>query len=212
MVQNEALLAVMARGPVLPVVTVEEPPLAVDLANALLAGGIDTIEITLRTAQALDCVRAVTAAVPAMTTGVGTVLDGHQLVEARRAGAAFAVSPGAAPNLLDAAQDGGLPLLPGAATASEIMRLLERGWRAMKFFPAEPAGGVAALRALASPLPKAAFCPTGGITPASAPTYLALGNVRCVGGSWLTPRAAVARRDWAQVTALAKAARAMRGG
>ena len=212
MPDNDALLAVLAKGPVLPVVVVDDPKAAVGLARALFAGGIEAIEITLRTGRALDCVRAVLAEVPAMTTGVGTVLNGRQLDEAHRCGAAFAVSPGAPAALLDAAAAHPLPLLPGAATATEVMALLDRGWRAMKFFPAEPAGGVAYLEALASPLPAATFCPTGGITARTAATYLALDNVRCVGGSWLAPAAAVAAGEWDCITALADEACALAGG
>ncbi len=212
MLHNAELIALMDRGPVLPVVIVDAPRAAVGLARALLAGGVTTLEITLRTANALDGVRAVRAEVPEMTTGVGTVLDPRQLIAAEAAGAAFAVSPGVSPALLDAASDSALPLLPGAATASEVMTLLERGWRAMKFFPAEPAGGVEYLKALASPLPQVAFCPTGGIDASRAPDYLALANVRCVGGSWLAPADAVHGGDWARITDLARAAAALEGG
>ncbi len=211
MVDNAALLAVMDRGPVLPVVVVETPEEAVSLTRAFLAGGIDTIEITLRTKRALDCVRAVLDSVPEMHTGAGTVVDPDQLDEAERLGAAFAVSPGTAPRLLDAAADHDLPLLPGTANASDVMALMERGWQAMKFFPAEPAGGAAYLKALASPLPQATFCPTGGITAASAPNYLALSNVRCVGGSWLAPADAIAEAAWERVTTLARATQALAG-
>ena len=203
---NATLLRLLDRGPVLPVVIVETPEAAVGLARALAAGGIDTIEITLRTARALDALRAVRSQVPEVHAGVGTVLTPDQLDAAHDAGAAFAVSPGAAPRLLDAAADHALPLLPGAATASEVMALMERGWRVMKFFPAAPAGGVAYLRALAAPLPEVRFCPTGGIAAADAADYLALANVRCVGGSWLAPADAIAAGDWPRITALARAA------
>jgi len=212
MLHNAELVALMDRGPVLPVVVVDEPEAAVGLARALLAGGVTTLEITLRTANALDCVRAVRGEVAEMTTGVGTVLDPRQLVAAEAAGATFAVSPGVSPALLDAAGESALPLLPGAATPSDVMTLMERGWRAMKFFPAEPAGGVAYLKALASPLPQAAFCPTGGIDAGRAADYLALANVRCVGGSWLAPADAIRAGDWARVTELARAAAALTRG
>ncbi len=211
MQDTNRLLAIMDLAPVVPVVVVDVPDAAVGLARALLAGGIPTIEITFRTARALDCLKAVTAEVPEMVVGAGTVLDGGQLDLAHRAGAAFAVSPGAAAALLDAAAGHPLPLLPGVATASEAMTLLERGYAAMKFFPAEPAGGVVYLQALASPLPQAQFCPTGGITQASASSYLALANVRCVGGSWLAPKEALAAADWQRITRLARAAAALGG-
>jgi len=206
MPDNATLLAIMERGPVLPVVIVDDPAGAVGLARALLAGGVTTIEVTLRTDRALDCVRAIRSEVPDIIAGVGTVLEVSQLEAAAEVRAGFAVSPGITARLLDAAADAPVPQLPGAATASEVMTLLERGWRAMKFFPAEPAGGVGYLKSLASPLPLASFCPTGGITARTAPDYLALANVRCVGGSWLAPPDAVGAGDWARIAALARAA------
>ncbi len=206
---RDPLLDLLARGPVLPVVTVETAETAVALADALAAGGITTIEITLRTAAALDAIRAIRAARPDLAVGAGTVCTPAQLDACAEAGAAFAVSPGATPVLLDAAAAHAVPLLPGAATASEVMLLLERGHRAMKVFPAEAAGGIAFLKALAEPLPEARFCPTGGVDAASAPDYLALANVLCVGGSWLTPGEAVATGDWARITDRARAAAAL---
>lgn len=193
----------VTRGPVIPVVVIDAPAAAVGLVRALVAGGIDTIEVTLRTPRALDCVRAIRAEVPDALCGVGTVLDERQLDDAVAAGAAFAVSPGATPALLDAAADAPLPLLPGAATASEAMALRARGYRVLKFFPAEQAGGAAYLKALASPLADVRFCPTGGIGALNARDYLALSNVVCVGGSWLAPGGAVAAGDWARITRLA---------
>mgnify|MGYP006302229485 CR=1 FL=1 len=205
----DPLLEVLARGPVLPVVTVEAADTAVALADALAAGGITTVEITLRTEAALDAVRAVRAARPDLVVGAGSVRTPDQLDACAEAGAAFAVAPGATARLLDAARGHAVPLLPGAATASEVMALLERGHRAMKAFPADLLGGVAFFKALAGPLPEARFCPTGGVTAAAAPDYLALANVVCVGGSWLTPGEAVATGDWARVTDRARAAAAL---
>jgi 2-dehydro-3-deoxyphosphogluconate aldolase/(4S)-4-hydroxy-2-oxoglutarate aldolase len=170
------------------------------------------LEVTLRTAGALEAVRAIVAEVPHAMVGVGTVLEPAQFGEARRAGARFAVSPGHTAGLLAAAGDGGMPFLPGMATVSEAMVLAERGYRALKFFPAEPAGGVAFLRALQAPLPELRFCPTGGIDAARAVEYLALSNVPCVGGSWVVPPAAMRAADWRQIEVLARAAAALRRG
>lgn len=206
MVAGEPLVEILAGGPVLPVVTIDTVARAVPLVDALAAGGIDTVEVTLRTPAALDAIRAIRDARPALRVGAGTVLDADQLAACAAAGARFAVSPGATPRLLDAAAASDVPLLPGAATASEVMMLLERGYRAMKIFPADVVGGIGLLRALAGPLPAARFCPTGGVDAASAPDYLALDNVLCVGGSWLAPADAMARGDWARITDLAHAA------
>jgi 2-dehydro-3-deoxyphosphogluconate aldolase/(4S)-4-hydroxy-2-oxoglutarate aldolase len=201
--------AILMRAPVVPVVVIDDAAQAVPLARALVAGGLTAIEITLRTSAALEAIRAIAAEVPAADVGAGTVLDPAQLAQVRAAGAKFAVSPGATARLLDAAAGEGLPLLPGIATASEAMALIERGYRFAKFFPAEPAGGVPYLSSLASPLPQLRFCPTGGITLASAPRYLALPNVACVGGSWMVTRAQIAAADWQGITAAAAAARAL---
>jgi 2-dehydro-3-deoxyphosphogluconate aldolase/(4S)-4-hydroxy-2-oxoglutarate aldolase len=200
------IAAVMTAGPVIPVVMIERAADAVALARALLAGGIGVIEVTLRTPVALDAIRAIAAEVEGIVTGAGTVLDAAQLDAALDAGARFAVAPGAAPKLLDAAQDHELALLPGAASASESMALLERGIAHQKFFPAGAAGGAGYLAALASPLPQVTFCPTGGVTPANARDYLALANVACVGGSWVTPADAIADGDWGRITTLAREA------
>jgi 2-dehydro-3-deoxyphosphogluconate aldolase / (4S)-4-hydroxy-2-oxoglutarate aldolase len=193
-------------APVIPVVVPGEPALAVPLARALLAGGIGVIEITLRTPTALDAIRAITRHVPGIVTGAGTVTTPAQARQAAEAGAQFLVSPGTTARLLDAMDEAGLPYLPGVATVSDIMRILERGQREMKFFPAEACGGRAFLSAVAGPFPTARFCPTGGITPATAPLYRALGNVGCVGGSWLTPPDAIAAQDWPRIEKLAEAA------
>jgi 2-dehydro-3-deoxyphosphogluconate aldolase/(4S)-4-hydroxy-2-oxoglutarate aldolase len=193
----------MRRGPVIPVVVVDRAVDAVPLARALLAGGVDTMEITLRTPDSVDAVRAVAEHVPDMTVGAGTIVRAEQAREAVAAGAAFLVSPGCTPRLLEALLDQAVPILPGAATASEVMTLLEDGITEMKFFPAAAVGGTKALRALAGPLPEAMFCPTGGIDRTAATDYLALPNVACVGGSWLTPSDLVAAQDWDAITALA---------
>ncbi|MGN6092249.1 MAG: bifunctional 4-hydroxy-2-oxoglutarate aldolase/2-dehydro-3-deoxy-phosphogluconate aldolase [Luteibacter jiangsuensis] len=193
-------------APVVPVVIIEDASKAVGMARALVAGGVPAIEVTLRTPAALDAVRAIAAEVEGAFVGVGTVLTAQDLEKAYKAGAKFAVSPGSAPRLLDAADDHELPLLPGAATSSEAMALLERGYRFQKFFPAVPAGGTKLLGAWASPLPQIRFCPTGGISLANAAEFLALPNVVCVGGSWLTPADKLASSDWAGIEALAREA------
>jgi len=201
----------LARTPVVPVLSVGSVVSAVSLARALVAGGLPILEVTLRTDSAVAAIEAIANGVEGAIVGAGTVLTGEGLAAVERVGARFAVSPGATPALLDAAEDGAVPLLPGAATASEVMGLLARGYALMKFFPAEPSGGVAALKALAGPFPQASFCPTGGITEANARDYLTLETVVCVGGSWVAPRDAVAAGDWDRVTALAKAAAGLRG-
>lgn len=196
--------------PVLPVVVVEEAADAVPLAQALVAGGLPAIELTLRTPAALDAIRAIATEVPEIALGAGTITSPAQAEAAVTAGAGFLVSPGCTPSLLAAMQATGVPFLAGTSTVGEVMTLLEAGVTEMKFFPAEAAGGSAYLRSVAGPLPQARFCPTGGITPASAPGYLALPNVGCVGGSWLTPADAVAAKDWARVSKLAAEAAALR--
>lgn len=208
--KQQTLAQTLALAPVVPVVVIDDAAHAVSLARALVAGGIPAIEITLRTAAALDAVRAIAAEVEGAVVGVGTVLTPEQLLAAERAGARFAVSPGASPNLIAAARDNALPWLPGAATASEAMTLREHGYRYLKFFPAESVGGAAALRALAGPLPELRYCATGGIGLNNARDYLALANVVAVGGSWLTPGEHVAKGDWAGITRLAREAAALR--
>lgn len=194
------------RTRVLPVVVIEQPAHAVPLAEALLAGGVDAIEITLRTPAALDAIAAVARAVPGLCVGAGTVLGAGDLRRVHDAGARFALSPGATPALLDAAAASPLPFVPGVMTASEAMAAHERGFTLLKLFPAEQAGGPAMLRALAGPLADVRFCPTGGLTAANAASYLRLPNVALVGGSWLAPRDVLARGDWGTVTALAQTA------
>jgi 2-dehydro-3-deoxyphosphogluconate aldolase/(4S)-4-hydroxy-2-oxoglutarate aldolase len=203
------LAAILASAPVVPVVIIEDAADAVPLAKALVAGGLPVIEVTLRTAAALDAIRAI-AEVEGAIVGVGTVIEAAQLVAAKKAGARFAVSPGATERLLNAAVESGLPLLPGIATASEAIALIERGFEYAKFFPAEPAGGATYLAALASPLPQLKFCPTGGVTLESAPRYLALPNVVCVGGSWMLKREHIAAKDWAAIQTASASAAALR--
>ena len=196
-------------APVIPVVVIDEPATAVPVARALLAGGIGVIEVTLRTPGALAAIAAIAGAVPGMVVGAGTVTTPALVRQAAAAGAQFLVSPGTTDRLLAAMDTAALPSLPGAATVSEVMRLLDRGRPEMKLFPAEACGGRAFLSAIAGPCPAARFCPTGGITPATAPLYRALGNVGCVGGSWLAPPDAIAARDWRRIEELAaEAARA----
>ena len=203
------LQALLAGTPVVPVLVIDSVATALPLARALVDGGLGTLEITLRTPAALDVIRALAAEVEGAVVGAGTVLTAGQYQDAERAGARFVVSPGATDELLAAAAASAVPFLPGAATASEVMRLLERGYRCLKFFPAEPAGGVAYLEALASPLPEARFCPTGGIDAGKAHAYLSLPNVLCVGGSWVAPKDALVTGDWPRITALARAAAAL---
>ena len=198
-------------APIVPVLVVEDAGHAAPLARALVAGGLPALEVTLRTPAALDVIAAM-AEVVGGVVGAGTLLTPDDVKRAKDAGARFGVSPGATDALLDAAEAEGLPLLPGAATASEAMRLFERGYSVMKFFPAEAAGGAAFLKSLASPLPAIRFCPTGGVTPANAEDYLSLPNVLCAGGSWVAPKAAMMAGDWAGIEALAReAARLGRG-
>ena len=176
------------------------------LARALVAGGLPAIEVTLRTASALDCIAAISAEVEGAVVGAGTVLNAVHMDRAINAGSKFLVSPGATQELIDASKRTNVPLLPGVATASEAMGLVEEGITALKFFPANYAGGAAYLKALSSPLPHITFCPTGGINAINAGEYLSLPNVACVGGSWVAPKELVESGDWAGITALAKAA------
>jgi 2-dehydro-3-deoxyphosphogluconate aldolase / (4S)-4-hydroxy-2-oxoglutarate aldolase len=196
--------------PVIPVVVVQDAADAVPIARALVDGGLPIIELTLRTPAAMDAIERIAAEVPDILVGAGTIVDTDQPKRAAAAGAQFLVSPGSTPKLRAAMRDSGLPHLPGVATVSEVLTLLEDGYTEMKFFPAEAAGGAAYLRAIHSPVPAARFCPTGGITPANMASYLALPNVGCVGGSWLTPADAVSRRDWPTIASLASAARELR--
>ncbi|MFJ8000847.1 bifunctional 4-hydroxy-2-oxoglutarate aldolase/2-dehydro-3-deoxy-phosphogluconate aldolase [Streptomyces sp. NPDC096310] len=205
------MTSVLDLAPVIPVVVLDDAADAVPLARALVAGGLPAIEVTLRTPAALDSIRAIAAEVPDAVVGAGTVITPGAVTDAVRAGARFLVSPGWTETLLTAMRDSGVPFLPGVSTTSEVVALLERGVTEMKFFPAEAAGGRPYLKSLAGPLPGARFCPTGGITPASAPEYLALPNVRCVGGTWLLPADALASKDWGRVEALAREAAALGG-
>ncbi|WP_409182163.1 bifunctional 4-hydroxy-2-oxoglutarate aldolase/2-dehydro-3-deoxy-phosphogluconate aldolase [Amycolatopsis sp. VS8301801F10] len=200
----------LALSPVMPVVVIDDADDAVPTARALLAGGIGVIELTLRTPVALTAIERVAAEVPDIVVGAGTVTSPEQAKQAADAGAKFLVTPGCTDAVLDAAFATGLPFLPGASTVSEAMRLAERGLTTLKFFPAEASGGAAFLKSIAGPLPQLQFCPTGGITLSSAPSYLALPNVGCIGGSWLTPAKLVADKDFAAIEKLAAEAAALR--
>jgi 2-dehydro-3-deoxyphosphogluconate aldolase / (4S)-4-hydroxy-2-oxoglutarate aldolase len=192
------------RCPLIPVLVIEDAAHAVPLARALVAGGIAAVEITLRSAVAVEAIERIAADVPDATVGAGTVLDAAQFPALRRAGAQFAVSPGATDAFYEAAHGADLPYLPAVATASDIMRGRERGYRRFKFFPAERAGGIAALKDFAGPFPDILFCPTGGIGEKNVADYLAQPNVFAVGGSWLAPADKVKAGDWAAITALAR--------
>jgi len=207
---NAGLLAILKRAPVIPVLTVHGPDDAVPLAQALVDGGLPVLEVTLRTGGALKAIEAIAHAVPDAIVGAGTVLSASQVEEARSAGSRFLVSPGSTLKLAEAATHAGIPLLPGVATASEAMAMAELGYHVLKFFPAEPAGGVAYLKSLSAPLPHLMFCPTGGIDETKAKSYLALPNVVCVGGSWITPADAVKAGEWIRITELAKACASLR--
>ena len=196
--------AIMARAPVIPVLTIEREADAVPLARALCAGGLTVLEVTLRTDVALAAIRAMRQAVPEAIVGAGTLTVPEDFARVAAAGAQFAVTPGLTEELAVAGRHAGFPLLPGVATASELLAARAAGYTALKFFPAEPAGGTAMLSAFAPVFADVVFCPTGGITRESAPRYLQLKNVACVGGSWVTPSAAVQSGDWAQIEALAR--------
>ena len=206
---DPAVASVLEAVPVMPVVVVEELRDAVPVARALVAGGLPAIELTPRTPVALEALRAIASEVPGILLGAGTIATPAQAEAAVEAGAAFLVSPGLTSDLLTAMLGTGVPFLPGTATVSEVMRVLEAGLTEMKFFPAEASGGAAYLKAVGGPLPQARFCPTGGITPANAASYLALANVGCVGGTWLTPSDAVRAGDWDRITRLAAEAAAL---
>ena len=200
---------ILALGPVMPVIVIDDSQHAVPLAEALLRGGLRTIEITLRTAAAIDSIRAVAAACPDITIGAGTVIRPDFAVAARDAGAAFAVSPGTTQAVIDGCRAADLPLLPGASSVSEIMALQEAGFAAVKFFPANAAGGTGFIKSLISPLPGISVCPTGGITEATAPDWLALANVPCVGGSWVAPQADIAAGSFGAIAVRASVAAAL---
>lgn len=206
MSQTTPLDAILHQAPVIPVIAIERLADAVPLARALVAGGLPVLEITLRTACALDAMRAIAAEVPEAIVGAGTVLTPADLAAVAAAGAQFAISPGATPTLYAAVRNASIPWLPAIATASELMLGLEQGLTRFKFFPAESSGGVAALKSFAGPFPQARFCPTGGIDAAKAPAYKALPNVITVGGSWMLPKAAIDAGRWDEIEALARAA------
>lgn len=201
---------VMNTSPVMPVMVINQIEQAVPLARALVDGGLKVLEITLRTPVALECIRRIKAEVPGAIVGAGTIINTQTLDQAIAAGAEFIVSPGVTPGLLDAALSSGIPTLPGVITPSEVMRLLEKGVTAMKFFPAEAAGGIPMLKSIGGPLPQVTFCPTGGVNPKNAPEYLSLSNVACVGGSWMAPAELVDAGDWAEITRRAAEAAALK--
>ena len=203
-------LSLASHGPVIPVIVLQRVQDAVPLAEALLAGGVKVLEVTLRTAVALQSIEAIARALPEAVVGAGTVRNALDAQAALDAGSRFAVSPGYTSALGDACRRIGLPLLPGVATASEVMAASADGLGFLKFFPAQQAGGLAMLKALGGPFPDIVFCPTGGITLETAPQFLALPNVKVCGGSWLTPADAVAAADWARITRLAREAQALR--
>lgn len=201
---------VMTTSPVMPVMVINKLENAVPLAKALVDGGLKVLEITLRTPVALDAIRAIKAEVPGAIVGAGTIINIDTLNNAIDAGAEFIVSPGVTDSLIDAAMASGVPILPGVITPSEVMRLLEKGITAMKFFPAEAAGGIPMLKSIGGPLPQVTFCPTGGVNPKNAPEYLALSNVACVGGSWMAPADLVDAGNWAEITRRAAEAAALK--
>lgn len=202
---------ICALAPVVPVLVVHDATIARPLAAALVAGGLPALEVTLRTPEALDVISEM-AEVRGARVGAGTLVTPEDVRAAKAAGATFGVSPGTTDAILAACEEEALPLLPGAATVSEAMRLLARGYDMLKFFPAEAAGGVPALKAIGAPLPQITFCPTGGIGPANARAYLELPNVLCVGGSWVAPQGLIESGDWAGIEALARDAARLRSG
>ena len=205
-----SVLDIMRTSAVIPVIAIDDIAHAVPLARALVAGGIRVLEVTLRTAHGLAAIRAIAEQVPDAIVGVGTLTQPQEFAAARDAGAVFGVSPGLTPALIAAAKSSGLPLLPGVMTPSEVMAAREAGFRQLKLFPAVPAGGIGMLNAINGPLPDVMFCPTGGISQETASQFLSLKNVACVGGSWLTPKDAIASGNWAHITELARAAAALR--
>lgn len=207
--QSQSAAEICRLAPVVPVLVIDDLAHAPRLAEALVAGGLPALEVTLRTPVALEAIRMM-AEVPGGVVGAGTLLTPADVKAAKAAGAKFGVSPGATQRLLDACAEYELPLLPGAATASEVMVLLELGYTVQKFFPAEQSGGAAYLKSIGSPIPQVKFCPTGGITLKNARDYLGLSNILCVGGSWVAPKDAMLRGDWAAITTLAREANALR--
>ena len=208
--KTHALMEILQAQPVMPVVAVESAADGVNLARALVAGGLPGIEVTLRTPAALDAIRAISAEVPDAVCGAGTILTPRQFEEAVEAGARFIVSPGTTHEVLDAAKTSEVPLLPGAATPSELMAMIEEGYEILKFFPAEQLGGIPYLKALAPVFKSIRFCPTGGVSPSNVAEYLALPNVVCVGGSWVAPKDMVADGRFDTITQLAREAAGLR--
>ena len=200
--KQEKLAALFEQATIIPVLTIERLEDAVPLARALVAGGVRTLEVTLRTPVAIESAKAIMADVPEAVVGIGTILNADDLARVEAIGARFGISPGATPDLLKAAAASALPFAPGIATASELMLALAHGFNLVKFFPAEPSGGIKALRALAGPFPDARFCPTGGIGEANAAAWLAEPNVVAVGGSWLCPAAGIRSGNWSGITAI----------
>ncbi|KAB8310158.1 bifunctional 4-hydroxy-2-oxoglutarate aldolase/2-dehydro-3-deoxy-phosphogluconate aldolase [Erwinia endophytica] len=197
---------ILTAGPVIPVIVINQLEHAVPLAKALVAGGVNVLEVTLRTPCALEAIRAIASAVPEAMIGAGTVINAEQLQQVTAAGARFAISPGLTESLLTAANAGSIPLIPGISSVSQLMLGLDHGLREFKFFPAEANGGVKALQAIAGPFPQVRFCPTGGISPANYRDYLALKSVLCIGGSWLVPEDALQNGDYDRITSLAREA------
>lgn len=204
-------LDLVSYGPVIPVIVLQRVQDAVPLAEALVAGGVRVLEVTMRTPVALQCIEAIAKAVPEAIVGAGTIRSAADAQAAKNAGSVFGVSPGYTSEVGRACQAAGLPLLPGVATASEVMAAQADGLQFLKFFPAMQAGGIPMLKALAGPFPDVVFCPTGGISLQTAPDFLALPNVKVCGGSWLTPADAVEAGDWGRITQLAKGATSLRG-
>ena len=204
------VLEVMRIGPVIPVIVIDELAQAVPLAKALVAGGVRVLEVTLRTAPALEAIRLIAREVPDAIVGVGTLTRPQDFKDAMEAGAQFGVSPGLTPAMIQAAHETKLPLLPGVFTPSDVIAARMAGFSQLKLFPAQQAGGIGMLKALGGPFPDVMFCPTGGVSAENAPDFLALPNVACVGGSWLAPKAAVVAGDWGKIMALAKEASALK--
>ena len=203
--RQHTMRSFMTRASVIPVLAIDREAHALPIARALFDGGLSVIEVTLRTSAALAAVEQIATQLPAVSVGVGTCTRPEQLRAAEAAGAQFLVSPGLTDGLIEATHDLQIPLLPGVSTASELMRAVDAGYQHLKFFPAESSGGAAALRAFSGPFPDLCFCPTGGVHPGNLKDYLELGNVLCVGGSWLAPQAVVEAGDWPRITALAEA-------
>lgn len=209
--QTTSITEILALGPVMPVIVIDRAEDGVALADALLAGGLKTIEITLRTPAALGAIKAIAEARRDICIGAGTVISAELAKAAKEAGAHFAVSPGTTQAVIDGCAAADLPLLPGASTVSEMMHMLESGFTAMKFFPASAAGGTSFVKSLASPLPQITICPTGGISAVTAPEWLALPNVKCVGGSWVAPQNLINAGDFATIETLARDAASLAG-